>query len=306
MWTVYHADMEVIRKADGFENETLTVIPPHLLEQFRSHPLLESLYVTDIGFFPNARHHYREREFGAEQHILIYCIQGEGFVESRGKRHEVRPNTLLLIPQGVSHIYGADSNANPWHIYWAHYLGSRSPHYNPGPGDDVWLTYVPESKLPNIARLFHTIFNVLDRGMTLSHLIQTAHIFAYLLNELILSHSHTSLSTKPDERRDYVENAISYLQERLEENVTLDELAEWSNVSKSRLTQLFKEKTGYSPIRFFMNLKMQRACRYLDLTDFTVKQIAASLGYDDPYYFTRVFTRTIGMSPTAYRNIKKG
>lgn len=297
----------MLRKPEGFKNQVLTVIPPNVLEHAKEHPLLEPFHLTDVGYFPHAKHHYRERAEGCEQHILIYCVQGSGFVEASGKRYTVGKNSAVIIPQGLSHVYGSLSAKDPWYIYWAHYTGSRSHLYKPGPSDEVFTLPVPFSKFAELTRLFHTIFDTLDRGMTLANMILSAQAFTYLLTQMLYAtRTLDELAAPHGDGPHHVEDVISYMQSRIHENMTLDELAAWTNLSKGHLTQLFKQHTGYPPIRFFINLKMQRACRYLDLTDMTVKQVAAKLGYGDPYYFSRLFTRTIGMSPSEYRSIAKG
>lgn len=303
------------RKPEGFENQVLTVIPPTVLEHAKKHPLLEPFYITDVGYFPHAQHHYRERTNGCDEHILIYCVQGRGFVEACGKRHTIVKNSALIIPKGVPHAYGALTESDPWHIYWAHYTGSHAHLYNPGPPDDVFTFPVPAAKLAEFTRLFHVIFEALERGITITNMIVSAHALKYILTQMLFAGRVTSESSdrhgNPSEGparqgAQYVEDAISYMQSRLHENINLSELASWLNLSKGHLTQLFKEHTGYPPLRFFINLKMQQACRYLDLTDMTVKQVAAKLGYTDPCYFSRLFTKTIGMSPSEYRSIAKG
>jgi len=90
----------MLRKPEGFKNQVLTVIPPNVLEHAKEHPLLEPFHLTDVGYFPHAKYHYRERAEGCEQHILIYCVQGSGFVEASGKRYTVGKNSAVIIPQG--------------------------------------------------------------------------------------------------------------------------------------------------------------------------------------------------------------
>ena len=64
----------------------------------------------------------------------------------------------------------------------------------------------------------------------------------------------------------------------------------------------YKALTGYSPIKHFLNMKMEHACHLLDTGDLSVKGVAAALGYDDPLYFSRSFNKTVGMPPRSYRN----
>src|SRR5262249_44740505 len=115
--------MQTIKKADGFDAEKFIVFPDVLLQEVSHHLLVKSVYVTDIGFFPRAQYHYRERPEGCDSSIFIYCVEGEGWVLFKNReRIAVAPNTLLVIPANVPHIYGAD-DANPWSIYWFHLKG---------------------------------------------------------------------------------------------------------------------------------------------------------------------------------------
>jgi AraC-like DNA-binding protein len=102
-----------------------------------------------------------------------------------------------------------------------------------------------------------------------------------------------------------VDSAIQYMQEHINENFTLNELSNLYRYSPSRFSSLFKQKTGYAPIDYFIQMKMQKATQHLDFTDQSIKQISFDMGFDDPYYFSRRFSKVIGMSPTKYRSIKK-
>ena len=76
--------MQPLRLKDGFPGEIMYVVPRPVLDKARSHPLVSPLTPTDIGWFPSARFHYRERPAGAPEHILIYCAEGSGWCEIDG------------------------------------------------------------------------------------------------------------------------------------------------------------------------------------------------------------------------------
>lgn len=69
------------KKKDGFPNEKAIVIPQEILLKVQKNPMTSLLYPTDIGYYPHAENHYRQREEGSEQHILIYCHEGEGWYD---------------------------------------------------------------------------------------------------------------------------------------------------------------------------------------------------------------------------------
>ena len=65
----------MIRQKDGFQGERQIVLPPVIVEMERKDPLVSSLYVTDIGYYPNATNHYRARKQPIDQYVLIYCVR---------------------------------------------------------------------------------------------------------------------------------------------------------------------------------------------------------------------------------------
>ena len=83
--------------------------------------------------------------------------------------------------------------------------------------------------------------------------------------------------------------------------LTINQLANQANYSVSRYSEVFKQKTGYSPIQYFIRLKIQKSCEFLYYANLTIKEICREVGFDDPYYFSRMFKKQIGISPMQYK-----
>ena len=88
--------------------------------------------------------------------------------------------------------------------------------------------------------------------------------------------------------------------------LTLDEMATHSGLSLPCFTKLFRQRTNQSPMSYFIQLKIRKACELIDEADLSIRKIASQLGCDDPYCFSRIFRKTQGCSPTAYRRSVKG
>ena len=82
-------------------------------------------------------------------------------------------------------------------------------------------------------------------------------------------------------------------------------MADYVGFSSSHLSAVFRQRTGHSPLNYFNILKIRRACEMLDSTDMKLNQISFKLGIDDPYYFSRLFSKLMGVSPKAYRSHPK-
>ncbi len=102
-----------------------------------------------------------------------------------------------------------------------------------------------------------------------------------------------------------IEQTVRYMSEHLDQPLQAAQLAALAHVSLSHYFALFKRCVGCAPIDFFIRLRMRRACQLLETTTLNVKEIAAALGYDDPFYFSRVFKLVNGIAPSDYRRSQR-
>lgn len=289
--------------SDGFKNERLIVIPEKIKDQFSLEPLIRKLYITDIGFFPSANHHRRKRAEGAKEHIAIYCMKGTGWVQTSEGRITVGEKELIVIKAGYSHSYGASSK-DPWSIYWFHFIGDDSKHYLEDEDKPLFQIKLNLEREIHFIDLFDRIFFNLLNGYNRRNMIIVSQLFAYLLSSLIFS---TAIGIDRSEKTvEVIEMSIENMRQNLESRLTLPEMAAHVNYSIPHFSSLFKKKTGHSPLHYYLQLKIQRACLLLDTTRDNIGEISRKLGMDDPYYFSRMFRKIIGISPKNYRNIKKG
>lgn len=98
-----------------------------------------------------------------------------------------------------------------------------------------------------------------------------------------------------------VEGVIAYMLKNLDKPLRVSTLAALAGVSSPHFFALFKSATGFAPMDFFIRLRMRRACQLLMNPLVTVKEVAAALGYEDQFYFSRLFKSIIGIAPRDYR-----
>ncbi|GIO16314.1 transcriptional regulator [Cohnella xylanilytica] len=295
--------MEHPRMMDGFEEQILFVLSDYMAGELARSKLTRGLHVRDIGYFPRARYHYRERPEGSDAHILIYCADGEGWVEIDGRRAIVKEGSLAVVPANVPHRYGASAES-PWSIYWLHLHGELAADYLALYGLGQGVVKLPASAYSAWADSFERCCRLLsDKPYSLPAQTLVSQTVGLLLGTVGMS----AVSSPRDRKREQdLERAIRYMNDRLTETVSLSELAACSGVSRQHLVHLFKKETGFPPIEYFLRLKMQKAGQLLSLTDLTVKEIAAAVGVGDPYYFSRLFKKLMGVSPAHYRSVPKG
>lgn len=289
-----------IRKREGFEGQILHVIPRPILDNASKHPLVNSLMPTDIGYYPQARYHYCQRDTGAPEHILILCMDGKGWYQFGGKTEPVYPYEALFIPSNTPHIYGA-SDTNPWSIHWVHFAGRLADYYiHLLPSGQPKIS-VDAQTAGQLIELFQACSESFEASFVLQRMIFAAQTLHHLLACLFFRNRSFSPTLQTSSFHN-LDTTIDLLHRNVMKSLTLDEMAAHAGLSTSHFSRLFREQTGYSPIDYFIHLKMQHACMLLILSRKTIREIGFEIGYNDPYYFSRIFKKVMGMSPNQYRN----
>lgn len=296
-------NLDAIKKKEGFEGQKAVVIPRTILSQkCAKNAVTGNLYVTDIGYYPKAMYHYRERPHGADQHILIYCYEGRGSVRIKSQEYNLESGDFVIIPTKSAHAYQA-SEKNPWTIYWVHFKGSSahsllSQFEKQQSGHKGFIR-----SNETILDLFNEMYDQLTRGYGADNLMYTNMCLWHFLGKFIYNNRQQNTSHLAP--TDPVDRAVDFLSKKVETVLTLEEIAREVNLSPAHFSVTFKKKTGFSPIEYFNHLKVQKACQYLLFTHLRIKEIAQVVGIEDPYYFSRMFTKVMSMSPNEYRD-KKG
>ena len=292
---------ELPKIKEGFKGQIACILPQFKRKYCATHPFCKKLYITDIGYYPNAAFHNRERKQGCQQYILIYCVKGEGWYSLKNKKFTVKANQYFILPKGVAHEYGAELK-DPWSIYWVHFTGENAEYY---------FNYLQSKSLngapilvsPSALRimLFEDILSHLELLNNNSNLIYAdSSLYAFLAS---FQRLHLKINNKEGNP---IEEVIAYMKANLDKNLILEDLASHIHMSPSHLSALFKHKTKYSPIKLFTSLKIQKASQLLLDERYNIKTIANSLGYDDPYHFSRVFKNTMGISPKYFKKEERG
>jgi AraC family transcriptional regulator, arabinose operon regulatory protein len=276
-------------------------IPKTILKsRVQSNTLLKHLHICSIGYYPKAKDHYSYRKKGLPENFLFYCVDGHGWFEISGQHFEVGPNEFFILPQNVEHSYGS-SREHPWSIYWIHFGGDSLPQLNKVQAVQKHFKPYYIKNNGDIVPLFSKIYKTLELGYSIDNLLFANMCLSEFLTLFVYNARHYEAAAT--DKADCVDSAILYMQEHIKDNISLNELSNQYNYSVSRFSNLFKQKTGYAPIDYFVQMKMQKACQQLDFTNRSVKDIAFSMGFDDPYYFSKRFRTIIGMSPKKYRAI---
>jgi len=284
--------------AEGFKGEKAIVTPYNIRNYQAKNKITKQMYVTHIGYYPVAKFHFRERKEGANEYIFIYCEEGSGWVMHDDIRTNLTKDQAYIIPAHKAHSYGA-SNSNPWTIYWLHFRGESAFMFSSIIGRPIHIGDSDKSRINDRFLLFEEMYQNLEMGYSPENLEYVSFCLMHFMASLKYLNQYREI--KNVKKTDIIQQSIVYMKEKLENKITLEDIASSVGYSVSHFGAIFTEKTSYSPIVYYNQLKIQRACSYLQFSDMKINEIAFKLGYYDPFHFSKAFKQEMEITPKEYR-----
>lgn len=284
--------------AEGFRGERAIVTPYNIRLYQAANEVTKQMYLTHIGVYPDAKYHYRQRKEGANENILIYCDKGKGWIDIGDERFALKENCFFIIPAHTPHSYGADAK-DPWSIYWFHFLGEKALLFKSIMGKLIFLDQSDKSRQHDRLQLFDEMYQNLDMGYNPDNL----EYISFCLMSFLASLKYVSQyrEIKKVKESDIIQKTILFMKNNLENKISLTDIARAAGYSNTHLNALFTQRTSFSPMEYFIQLKMQRACSYLQFSDLKIKEIAFRLQYYDQFHFSKAFHKEMGITPKEYR-----
>jgi AraC family transcriptional regulator of arabinose operon len=231
---------------------------------------------------------------------LLYCDLGGAQLRGGGRDLPIIAGQVLLVAPGALYTLQPQQGFAEWGYHWVV--------FHPDSAWRDWLSwprFVPQVSslsLPEPAQK-QLVFGFKELQACLqSSQAMRPELSHNLLEQLILR-CRASLPADFQPQRDpRIERARRFIEEHCTTNFTLEQVAHAASLSASRLAGLFRQQCGLSVLGYRDELRMVRAAQLLRNHTLAIAEIGASVGYPDPAYFSRTFSRHIGTSPRSYRN----
>lgn len=239
------------------------------------------------------------RPKGRLDYQLLYIASGIAhfYFDETGKDTIVPAGSFVLFyPKDYQRYvyYGADKTE----AYWIHFSGYGAKEILKKNGFSRQQKIYTTGTLKQFPELFMNIINELQQKKDGYEVM--AH--TYLIHLLINVARERSITKVPNK---YISNQIEaarlYFNENYNETINIDEYASQNGMSISWFIRCFKSQTGYTPLQYILNLKLNNAQTLLESTNYTINEISNLVGYDNQLYFSRLFRKQKGMSPQQYR-----
>ncbi|WP_053375356.1 helix-turn-helix domain-containing protein [Paenibacillus sp. FJAT-27812] len=233
------------------------------------------------------------------QHILLYIAKGDGSLSINGQSSRIERDSLHVLTLGTTLDMQLLSDSGT-ELYWVAFdwfrLSERS---------DAGRSYVRETSFPLQGKLkvsgkeFKRYFYLLaSDGQQLKERNRLlGQQYLYELLEGLLRQAEPAANHEIEDR---LRLTIDYMQSHYREEIRVNKLAELAQLHPSYYAQVFKRSMAKTPVSYLTHLRMNKAKEMLLMTDMPVNDIAADVGYEDEFYFSRRFKETSGYSPTIY------
>ena len=253
------------------------------------------------GHFVRDHTHINERPKGTTDWLLLVTLTGAGFAASGDAHLHLTRGHIACYQPNTPQYYGTDPDHGHWELIWCHVDIQQH-----------WLEYLQwPIAAPGLLHLRITDDDLYDEIVEAMRLVHQGSNKWTITNDklasnavertLLLAHMANPGSNESAQVSRRIQNALSYLASNNHRPVSMDELAEHCNCSSSRLSVQFREEVGMSPIRYHEHERLHRASHMLRDTDLSIADVAAAVGFDDPFYFSNRFRKQFGSSPRAFR-----
>jgi len=238
------------------------------------------------------------------KYYLMHTVRsGSGYFEQAGKRYKCSKGDTFVIFPGELFSYEADAE-EPWHYVWAAFRGhmAGASLQQLGITPDRPVVRGGEAAGRTFALYRRLLRTLRDAEWPPLADLESSGIFRLLLHELGRANkeflpradTHATVSERQ------VNQAVRWLTLQYAQPVSIEQLAKSLGYHRTHLSKIFKKQIGMSPMQFLMQIRLEQAKSLLD-SHWTVEQVASSVGFADPLYFSKQFRKKYGVSPTEYR-----
>lgn len=264
-------------------------------------PLIESkenlpIYVHTVGSDDTQGHVLRPN--GLNYHQWLYCVEGQGKLIIDGREFVIDKNTGFFIRSGIAHEYLPVQA--PWETHWIGFDGALASSLLDTINFGQYGVYhLNETKY--IDQLLSNIMLSVQSKSLHAGSRSSSLLYNFLMEMRLVIRDYGSQESRIVNSQ--LENTIAFMEQNIDRDVSLAEIADHISVSVQYLCRIFKQNLTISPYEYLVRIRINRAKEMLICEGTLIKDILAYTGFRDASYFSAVFKRYEGMTPTQFRNM---
>ena len=269
--------------------------------------LIEEINPTFLYIWKGTRHE-DEAVYHCHDHLeMAFVLSGEGKYHIEGEIYDIREGDLLIFNPGIRHqALFLKEVETPTTEFFVGFSEIQFPGFCPNYLPVRNGSYVLHTKGELRQRIFK-ICSSMEAEKAACRPGRYYMLKSYLMQLLILMMREQCEPVKPVDgfafestnKKYVVEKILNYFEDHYSEKISLDQIAENMYLSPFYISKIFKSETGDAPIQHLIKIRLEKAKELLELgTAGSVQEVAALVGYDDAYHFSKLFKKRFGITPT--------
>lgn len=231
---------------------------------------------------------------------LLYVASGKAhFYFDNSEEDTIVPAGHMVIyrpKEPQKYVYYGDEQAE---VYWVHFTGSNIKNMLRSYGITDDMRVINTGTSLEYTKIFKQMIQELQRRQA-----DYKELLAILLRQIFIS-IHRQLTREHKLKHDYldaeIEMAVQYFHDNYNTEINVEEYAASRGMSVSWFIRNFKQYTNTTPMQYIVSIRITNAQMLLETTSYNVTEIGNIIGYDNPLYFSRIFRKLKGVSPSEYR-----
>ncbi len=258
--------------------------------------------ISDITFdiinfgFQDVDPQHKQGPYFKTEHVLQYVLSGKGFYEICGKKHTVKHGDMFYLPKNVLLSYAADPT-DPYTYFWLGMDGASAKTLieRTGLSERTPVIHYGDNA---ITRYYESIEAHLSQNTFADHLSATGK--AYELIAFLLSKNEDNLQKLKSVAVEYADAAIQFIKNRFNEDITVQQIADYVGIGRSYLCVIFTKYTSMSPVEYLIRYRVDQAQKMLS-QGFSVTDTALNCGFNSPAHFSVQFKKITGKTPIKFK-----
>lgn len=277
---MYSQELKVLPKSDYY-----VYAPSAIATKLYLYPTITGYFYYEPGY------HIKRNRF--DSFLIMYIAAGSCEVTVPNHCFTAKAGQFVLIDCYQPHGYGSEES---WEALWLHFDGTLAKDYYEEIYSIHGNLFTPEDSQTMIYYL-QKIYNIFKTSSAIFEGKLSAYI-TDLLNIFLISSVEKKKKTF---YTDTIAVAKSYINEHFQSELTLDILAEKTNMSPFHFTRVFSKETGFTPHQYLIKTRLSAAKFLLNSSEMSIKDIAFSTGFNSESNFCTTFKKWESITPSQYR-----
>ncbi|MDP4098355.1 AraC family transcriptional regulator [Paenibacillus sp. P96] len=227
-----------------------------------------------------------------------FVHSGQGIVRTGNRTFEVYPGQGFLSFPDTRIYYQADAR-NPWTYSWIAFQGKQAAEILSRTAISKDQPVFPMDVML-MPKLYDTLVQLQEQSPSGDLRAQMA-LLDFLSTLIETFPERSAEQVRRTTQMEYIHRSLEFLHAHYNEQISIGQLAALLGLDRKYVSALFKKELGLPPQQYLLQYRMKRACEMLREGDYTVSEVAYAVGYQDIPLFSKMFKKTIGLSPKAYQ-----